>query len=280
MRLFPAVSPRDVHFHLLHDADGARIRFQRVCAADGRPVENEHIVKGYEIARDQYVTISPQELEAVDPKATRTIEVLDFVDLSSIDPLYFESTYRLLPDRGGARAWALLVETMRRTGRVAIATMVLRTRQYLCAVRATGRGLLLSTMYYADEVVPESEYDAPEIEPTRERELEMARQLVDSLSTDFEPSRYRDEYRERVRALVERKAEGREIVVPPEAPPSAAVVDIAEALRASLDQARRRSPRIEHREAPAARRAVAPALDAAPGEEPAPGRRPSRRPRR
>jgi DNA end-binding protein Ku len=239
VKLFSAVSQKEVRFHMLHDADGGRIQFKRVCAVDGEEVPFEHIVKGFEIAKEQYVQVTKEELEAFDPKGSRTVEIRDFVDLADIDPIFYETTYYLVPEKGAAKAYALLLEAMKRSGRVAIATMVLRTKEYLCCVRPMDDALVVSTMNHADEIVAQSSLELPEPAHPTERELAMAEQLVESLSTKFDATRYPDVYREKVRALVEKKAEGETIQAPAEAEP-AKVVNLADALSASLAAAKQR----------------------------------------
>ncbi len=241
VKLVTATSPKDVRFNLLHDADGARINQKRVCSLDGEEVPFEHIVKGYDVGGGRYVVISPEELAAIDVEATRTIDIEEFVDLAEIDPVYFEHSYYLVPDGRAEKPYALLVETMARSGKVAVGRFVLRTKQYLATLRARDGVLLLATMLYDDEVVQPADLEVPsaaEVRPT-ERELSMAAQLVESLSAPFAPPKYRDDYREKVLALIEAKAEG-EVVVQPEAPAAAApVVDLMEALEASLARARK-----------------------------------------
>lgn len=241
VRLFGAVSQKEVRFHMLHGADGGRIQQKRVCSVDGQEVAWEEIVKGYEISRHRYVTVTPEELKALEPRATKSIDIEDFVALEEIDPIFFENTYYLAPDRGAAKAYALLYEAMKQTGKVGIARVVLRTKKYLCTVRPLEKALALSTMLYADEVVSQDELGLPspgEIE-TRERELAMAKQLVESLTTKFEPEKYRDDFRERVLDLLEKKAEGQEIVAPAEEAAPAQVVNLIDALEASLAAARK-----------------------------------------
>jgi len=235
VKLFSAVSPKDVRFHQLDAKTKSRVRQKRVSAATGEEVPYEEIVKGYELGPDTYVTITPEELEALDPKATKSIDIEDFVDLDQIDPVFYERPYYLVPDKGGAKAYALLREAMRETNKVGIARLVLRTKQYLAAIRPMDDALVLETMLFADEVVPPDELDLPgkEIEVT-EREEKMARQLIDSLTTDFDPEKYRDEYRERVLELIEQKAAGQEIVVEDTAEEAPKVVDLMAALEASL----------------------------------------------
>lgn len=241
VKLFSAVSPKEVRFNMLHHKDGGRIQQKRVCSVDGEEVPWEEIAKGYEVRRGRYVMLSREELEALDPKASRAIEIEDFVDLSQIDPIYYEHTYYAAPDSGAERPYALLLDAMKHTNRVAIARIVLRTKQYLCAIRPMGDALALSTMQYHDEIVPAKALDIPKPPKPAARELEMAERLVDSLSADFEPQRYKDDHRERVLALLKKKAEGEEIVVEPAEERRATVVNLADALEQSLRQAR--SPR-------------------------------------
>jgi DNA end-binding protein Ku len=240
VKLHTAVQQKELRFHMLHAKDGARIRMKRFCSAEDREVPYDEIVKGFELARDRYVTLTPEELESFDPKATRTVEIRDFVDLSEIDPIYYERTYWLVPEKGAAKAYRLLVDAMRESGKVAIATFVLRTRESLCCVRPVEGGLALSTMNRADEVVPLSSLESPAATKPTERELHMARQLVESLTAPFEPERYPDVHRERVQELVARKAEGEAIEAPAAEEAPAKVVSLADALSASLAAARGR----------------------------------------
>jgi len=235
VKLYSAVSSKDVRFHQLDAKSNARVKQKRVSAATGEEVPFDQIVKGYELSPDTYVTITPDELDALDPKATKTIDIEDFVDLDQIDPVFYERPYYLVPDKGGTKAYALLRAAMRETNKVGIARVVLRTKQYLAAIRPKGDALVLETMLFADEVVPDDDLDLPrdevEVSP---REEKMARQLIDSLSSEFEPEKYRDEYRERVLNLIEQKAAGQEIVVEDAAEEPTKVVDLMAALEASL----------------------------------------------
>jgi DNA end-binding protein Ku len=243
IKLVTATSPKDVRFHQLHDEDGGRIQQKRVCSIDGEEVEYNHIVKGYDLGGGRYVRIDPEDLAALDGEATRTIDIEEFVDLDEIDPVYYERSYYLVPDGRAEKAYALLVETMARTGKVAIGRFVLRTKQYLATVRARDGVLVLATMLFDDEVVATDDLEVPTAANTApsERELKMATQLVESLSAPFEPAKYHDDYREKVLALIEAKAAG-EIIQPAEAPaPAAPVVDLVSALEASLEAARQRS---------------------------------------
>jgi DNA end-binding protein Ku len=251
VKLFSATSPKEVRFHMLHDKDGARIQQKRICSADGQEVPWEHIVKGFEISKGRYVMVTREELEAFNPRATKAIEIEDFVNLEEIDPIYYESTYYLVPDKGASRPYALLVAAMKKTGKVGVAKFVLRTKQYLCAVRPLGKALAVSTMLYADEVVSQDELEGlPESKPG-ERELKMAEQLIGSLESKFEIKKYKDEFREQLLALLERKAEGEEIVAAePAEPPRGKVVNLMDALQKSLAAAKQGRGEIRHKPEP------------------------------
>src|SRR5690349_2538767 len=237
VKLYSATSPKAVRFHQIASKTGTRIRQQRVDPSTGEEVPYDEIVKGYEIGPDRYVLISSEELEALDPKATRTIDIEEFVDLDEIDPIYYDHSYYLAPAAGGAKAYRLLLDAMREAGKVGIGRLVLRTKQQLCALRPGDEVLTLSTMLFGDEVLSPDRLD--ELESVNEaeaseRELSMTQQLIDSLSSGFEPDKYHDEYRERVLNLIERKAAGEEIAVEPQAEEPAAAPDLMAALEASL----------------------------------------------
>ncbi len=237
VKLFSATSPKTVRFHQLSSKTGARIRQKRVDPSTGDEVAFEDIVKGYEITPEKYVLIEPDELEALDPKATRTIDIEEFVDLSDIDPIYYDHNYYLAPTAGGAKAYRLLLDAMREAGKVGIGRVVIRSKQQLCALRPTGDALALTTMLFGDEVLSPDridELDALGDAQASDRELKMAQQLIDSLSAQFEPGKFKDEYRERVLDLIERKAAGEEIAVQPEAEEAEPAPDLMAALEASL----------------------------------------------
>src|SRR5690242_15883049 len=196
VKLYSAVSRKSVRFHQLHDADHARIQQKRVCSADGEEVAYENIVKGYEISPDRYVVIEPEELEALDPKKTRAIEIQEFVDLDEIDPIYFDHPYYLAPDTGASKAYRLLLSAMKETNKVAIARVVIRQKENLVAIRATGDVMTMATMIFHDEVVsPDTLEDLPDEDAeASDREVQMAEQLIQSLTSEFEPEKYHDEY--------------------------------------------------------------------------------------
>ncbi len=237
VKLYSATSPKTVRFHQISSKTGARIRQKRVDPSTGEEVPFEEIVKGYEITPDRYVLITPEELDGLDPKATKTIDIEEFVDLPDIDPIFYDHSYYLAPTAGGAKAYRLLLDAMGKAGKVGIGRVVLRTKQQLCALRPTGGVLTLSTMLFGDEVLEPDrldELDSVSEAEASERELKMAQQLIDSLSADFDPTKFRDDYRDRVIELIERKASGEEIAVEPQAEEPAPAPDLMAALEASL----------------------------------------------
>ena len=238
VKMVSAVQRQTVRFNELHEPDGARIRHRRVCGAEDREVPYDEIVKGYDLGGDKYVVVTPDELERLEPKKTRMIEIEDFVALADIDPMLYDSSYYLVPDgEPAARAYALLRQAMEETGRVAIGRVVIRTKEHLAAIRPSGGALAMSTMLFADEVVDEDALELPEgaAAAASEREVAMARQLVESLSAPFEPEKYHDEYRERLLELIDCKAKGEEVVSGPDVDdePTAAP-DLMAALEASI----------------------------------------------
>jgi len=240
VKLYSAVSKKTVRFHQIDAESGGRVRQKRV-GPDGEEIPYEQIVKGYEIGPDRYVTITPEELDGLAPEKTRTIDIEDFVDLEEIDPIYYDHPYYLAPDTGATKAYQLLVDAMEDAGKVAIARVVIRSKEQLVAIRPREGVLAMETMLFADEVVPTDTLDELNGDgnaKTTERELTMARQLIDSLSSDFEPEKYHDEYRERVLDMIERKAQGETIVVeePTEEPEK--VPDLMAALEASIAKAK------------------------------------------
>jgi DNA end-binding protein Ku len=271
VKLYSATSPKTVRFHQLSSKTGARIKQKRVDSTTGEEVPFEEIIKGYEITPDRYVTIATEELDALDPKATRTVDIEEFVDLVDIDPIFYDHNYYLAPTAGGAKAYKLLLDAMREAGKVGIGRVVLRSKQQLCALRPAGDALTLTTMLFGDEVLSPDridELDALGDAEASDRELKMAQQLIASLSADFEPTKYHDEYRERVLELIERKAAGEEIAVQPQAEETTAAPDLMAALEASLAAMR---PEGEEEEAPAPKPKAA-------GKKKAPAKKPAKKP--
>lgn len=240
VQLFTAVRHHSVHFRQLHEGTNARVERKRVDAETGDEVPYDEIIKGYEVGDARYVVIDPDELAALDPEASRTIDIRDFVDGAEIDPLYYDRGYYLLPDGEAAvKPYRLLTAAMRERNRVAIAKFVMRNKEYLAAIRARDDLLLLSTMNYADEVADPADVRGDLLDTDvelQERELDMAGRLVDSLTTGFDPTAYHDEYQDRVMELIEAKANGEEIeVAAPESEPGG-VIDLMAALEQSLQR--------------------------------------------
>jgi DNA end-binding protein Ku len=243
VKLFSAVSKKTVRFHQIDAESGGRVRQKRV-GPDGEEIPYEQIIKGYEIGPDRYVTLTPEELDSLSPEKTRTIDIEDFVDLDEIDPIYYDHPYYLAPDTGSAKAYQLLVDAMEDAGKVAIARVVIRSKENLVAIRPRDGVLAMETMLFADEVVPTDSLDEMTTDTavkTSDRELTMARQLIDSLSSDFEPEKYHDEYRERVLDLIERKAQGETIVIEEPTAEPEQVPDLMAALEASIAGAKGQS---------------------------------------
>ena len=244
VKLFAAVSQKDVSFHQIDKQSGSRIRYKRVSDKTGREIPYERIAKGYEISDDEYVVIDKEELEQFAPDATKRIDIEDFIDLAEIDPIYYEHTYFLAPDKGGDKAYALLRKAMNDSTKVGVGRVVIRTKQYLAAIRPYGKkGLALETMYFPDEIVDEDEIPAiPDKMPrVSDKELSMARKLIDSLATDFDPDKYHDEYRERVLDFLKKKAKGKTVTIEEPEEQTAAVTDLMEALKASVEGSRKKA---------------------------------------
>ena len=236
--VYPATEEKSLKFNQLHDDDGGRIRYKRVCEKDGEEVSFEHIVKGYEVEKDRYVIIDDDDLDAVPVASSRAIDIQRFVDLDEIDPVLFKKSYYLVPEATGAKAYALLREAMSQDGRVGIAKVAFRDKEHLAALRFKDDAFVLETMFWPDEI-REAEFGDVNVDlKVRGQELEMARQLIESLTADWEPEAFTDEYREALLKVVEAKINGEEIeIVEPE--PTAKVVDLMEALKASVAAAKK-----------------------------------------
>jgi len=266
IKLYTAVSRKNVSFNQIDRRTGSRIKQRRVSAVDGTEVPYEEIVKGYELPSGEYVTVTDDELAALDPEAVRTIDIEEFVDLADIDPVYYDAAYYLVPDAATAKPYKLLATAMEETQKVGIARFVMRTKQYVAAVRPKDGKLLLSTMVYDDEVVKPEEiggFDVLDKVEVGEREVAMAEQLIASLSEKFDPTKHRDTYREAVLELIERKAAGEtEVVAAPAAPAAEKVIDLMAALEASVaaaKEARSRHPSSRGEDGGAAKARKAPA---------------------
>jgi DNA end-binding protein Ku len=235
VRMYTAASSAGVAFNMLHAKCGSRIRQQTFCPTCNTTVDRAELVRGYEFAKDQYVRVSEEELKALEGEASKLIDIAEFVPLDKVDPIYFEKTYYLGPDKGGEKAYRLLAEAMTASERVALAKFVMRGKESLVLVRAAQGGLMLHTMYFADEVRSFDEIDKGQSAKIKDGELALAQQLIDGLSNAaFEPDRYADEYRQRVLGLVESKVEGKEITTVGPQVQRAQVIDLMDALKESL----------------------------------------------
>jgi DNA end-binding protein Ku len=235
IRLYPATEEKGLKFNQLHDEDHGRIKYQRTCAIDGDEVTFEHIVKGYEYEKDKYVVLTDEDFDAVPVESSRAIEILQFVDLEEIDPIYYKKTYYLIPEEMGVKAYTLLREAMTETGRVGIAKVSFRDKEHLATLRFRDDVFLLETMFWPDEIraVDFDEIGESSKLKVRSQEVQMAESLIENLTSSFDPTEYKDNYREALLQVVEKKIAGEEIEVIPEAE-APKVVDLMEALKASV----------------------------------------------
>jgi DNA end-binding protein Ku len=266
VKLYSAVARRGISLREIRESDGVRIRHRRVAEGTDEEVPYEKIIKAFEITKDRYVPLAKEELEALAPEKSRAIEVQDFVDLEEIDPIYFDSPYYLGPADGAERAYSLLARAMEESGKVAIARFVFRNKEHLAALRPGDGVLTLTTMRFADEVVPPSELEdvlPSEAPKVPKREVEMAEQLIESLTRRFDPNTYRDEYREQLLAMIERKAAGEEVLEAPEGeePEPTKAPDLMAALEQSIaavqgkkDGKPAKKPKAKAKKAPAKKR--------------------------
>jgi DNA end-binding protein Ku len=240
VRLLSAVRDRGVHFHQLHAKDNVPIETRRYCSKEDREVPYEEVVAGYRLADGKWVTLTGEELAAAEPRKTRTIDIEEFVELHEVDPIYFDHPYFLVPDEneGAARAYQLMVEAMAQSERVALGRVVLRTKEYLVAIRVRDGALALTTMLFHDEVRRIDDIERPSGRKAAKKQVDRAVSLIEALSTDFEPSRYEDRHRERLLAIIERKKRGEQIKAPPQPRQPAAVPDLMAALEESLAKAK------------------------------------------
>lgn len=240
IKMYTATREHEIRFNMLHDQDHARLRRKLVSESTGKEVHPEHIIKGYEFAKNQYVVVQKEELEGCAPEKSKAIEITDFVNLADIDPIYYERPYYLAPGQGAVKPYGLLVEAMEKTKKVGIAKMVMHEKEHLVALRPMGHAICMEMMKFADEVIDVDEVEGiPSDVKVSDRELKAAVQLVESLSTKFDPTKYRDEYRDCVMKLIQRKAKGEEIHVQPAAEKKVGrATDLMAALEASLAAAK------------------------------------------
>jgi DNA end-binding protein Ku len=238
VKLYSAARAESVSFNQLHKADNSRVKQVLYCQLEDKPIARSEIVKGYEYEKDKYVVIDEEEVKKVAPKTAKTMEVLEFVKSAEVDPIFFESSYYMAPDEAGEKPYALLFEALRKTGCVGVAKIAMHNREHIVILRPGGKGILLHTMYYRDEIRQVEEFRT-DTSVIKEKELELAVTLVESLGAPFEPEKYKDNYRENLMAMIQAKVKGEEIVEVSAAQQKAPVIDILEALKMSLDQVKK-----------------------------------------
>jgi len=250
VKVFSAARSDSVHFNQLHKTDSSRVKQVLYCQAEDKPIPRDEIVKGYEYEKDRYVVVGDEDIKKAAPKSSRVMELQEFVKSQEVDPVYLESSYYLAPDDAGEKPYALLLEALRRTGYVGLAKVTMHNREHVVVLRPGDQGMLMHTMYYADEVRKSEEFRA-DTSLVKEKELELAMSLVESLAAQFEPEKYTDSYRDNLQAMIQAKLQGQEVVEAP-APPMAKVIDIMEALKQSLALAKKPPASVkEAREVPA-----------------------------
>ena len=240
VKLFTAVRANELSFNMLHAKDEGRIKYERVCSIDGKPVPWDEIVKGYEYEKGEYVVLTDEDFKKVNPEATQSVDILEFVELDKINPMFFDKPYYLEPTKQGRHAYALLREALAKAGKVAIARVVIRTKETIAAVKPDGQALVLELMHWADELVEQSDLDFPADIKLPEPEMKMAKMLIDSMSVDeFEPEKFTNRYHDELLAMIEARAAGKELPQPKKAPARAKVVNLMDVLQQSLDESKK-----------------------------------------
>ena len=253
VKLFTAVKTDDLSFNMLHKKDEGRIKYERVCSVDGDPVPWDEIVKGYEYEKGQYVLLTDEDFAKVNPEATQSVDIVEFVELDRINPMFFDKPYYLEPTKQGRHAYALLREALAGSNRVAIARVVIRTKEYIAAVKPLEDALVLELMHWANEIVPATTLDLPGSEKLPEKEMQMARMLIDTMSVDeFEPEKFNNQYHDQLLTMIEARAEGKELPKAKKAPARSKVVNLMDVLAQSLEESKKR--RSAGAEKPAAKR--------------------------
>jgi DNA end-binding protein Ku len=242
VKLFTAVRTDELSFNMLHAKDEGRIKYERTCSVDGKPVPWDEIVKGYEYEKGQYVILTDEDFKKVNPEATQSVDILEFVDLDTINPMFFDKPYYLEPSKQGKHAYALLREALNESNKVAIARVVIRTKEYIAAVKPIGEALVLELMHWASEIVEESTLELPEKEKLPEAEMKMARMLIDTMSvTAFEPEKFKNKYHDELLAMIEARAQGKELPKAKKAAaPRSKVVNLMDVLAQSLEERKKR----------------------------------------
>jgi DNA end-binding protein Ku len=242
VKLFTAVRTDELSFNMLHAKDEGRIKYERTCSVDGKPVPWDEIVKGYEYEKGQYVILTDEDFKKVNPEATQSVDILEFVDLDTINPMFFDKPYYLEPSKQGKHAYALLREALNESNKVAIARVVIRTKEYIAAVKPIGEALVLELMHWASEIVEESTLELPEKEKLPEAEMKMARMLIDTMGvTAFEPEKFKNKYHDELLAMIEARAQGKELPKAKKAAaPRSKVVNLMDVLAQSLEESKKR----------------------------------------
>jgi DNA end-binding protein Ku len=241
VKLFTAVKTDELSFNLLHTKDEGRIKYERICSVEDKPVPWDEIVKGYEYEKGQYVVLTDDDFKKVNPEATQSVDILEFVEPDRINPMYFDKPYYLEPTKQGRHAYALLRETLTQCNRVAIARVVIRTKEYIAAVKAIDDALVLELMHWASEIVAANTLEIPGREKLPEKEMKMARMLVDTMSVEeFEPEKFKNNYHDELLTMIEARAAGKELPKPKKAPARAKVVNLMDVLAQSLEESKKR----------------------------------------
>jgi DNA end-binding protein Ku len=257
VKLFTAVKTDELSFNMLHGKDEGRIKYERVCSHDGKPVPWDEIVKGYEYEKGQYVILTDEDFKKVNPEATQSVDILEFVELDKINPMYFDKPYYLEPSKQGKHAYALLREALATSNRVAIARVVVRTKEYIAAVKPLGDALVLELMHWASEIVPSTTLELPGQEALPEAEMKMAKMLIDTMSVDaFEPEKFANKYHDELLAMIDARAAGKELPKAKKAPAARGkVVNLMDVLAQSLEESKKqRASRTASPDKPAAKR--------------------------
>ena len=251
VKVFTAVKSDELSFNMLHKGDDGRIKYERTCSVDGKPVPWDEIVKGYEYEKGQYVILTDEDFKKVNPEATQSVEILEFVELDKINPMYFDKPYYLEPTKQGKHAYALLRDALASSKRVAIARVVIRTKEYIAAVKPLGDALVLELMHWASEIVETGTLELPSGEKLPEAEMKMAKMLIDTMSVDaFEPEKFTNRYHDELLAMIDARANGEEMPKAKKAPPRAKVVNLMDVLAQSLEESKQRRAASNGRSAP------------------------------
>jgi DNA end-binding protein Ku len=258
VKLFTAVKTDELSFNMLHKKDEGRIKYERLCSVDGKPVPWDEIVKGYEYEKGQYVILTDEDFKKVNPEATQSVDILEFVELDKINPMYFDKPYYLEPTKQGKHAYSLLREALAQSNRVAIARVVIRTKEYIAAVKPLGDALVLELMHWAGEIIDADTLELPERGDLPEAEMKMAKMLIDTMSVgDFEPEKFTNKYHDELMAMIEARAAGKELPTPKKAPARAKVVNLMDVLAQSLEESKKRRAASQDKPAPKKKKTTA-----------------------